>query len=346
MKQVLITGGTGFAGNALARRLLEESIGVKAAVRSVECIERLPDGVDVVPVGPIGPDTDWSDALKDVGTVVHLAAAVPKPGTFDQNDMHSVNVLGSRRLAQAAAAAGATRLIFISSIEVYGKETIGEPFSEDDATNPETGYGSSKMEAECQLAHVANEAGLDLVILRVPIIYGQNRTGSTINLLRSLISKGMPLPVASVNNRRSYVHVDNLADAILMFCRNEDLPGEIYNVSDEPGLSTRELAGIVAAAMGREAHIVSLPRNVLRLASIGIGKKEAVKLLTSSYSLDSSKIRMITGWESPIPLEEGISVALGRPAVTLPRWTVKGGPMILKLSVGTSIFAPFIIELG
>ncbi|MFA5802319.1 MAG: NAD-dependent epimerase/dehydratase family protein [Thermoleophilia bacterium] len=316
MKTVLITGATGFVGNMLSSRLLEGSWIPRGAIRSDADMERLPRGMEAVSVGSIGPGTDWSKALEGVDTVVHLAAAVPGTGEdADGKDIfHDVNVLGSKILAETAASYGVRRIIFLSSIEVNGSVSGDKPFTEEDRPNPQTLYGVSKMEAEGELMGIADATGLQVVIIRTPFIYGPGKLGNLMNLIKSLVNRRLPLPLGSIANRRSFVYIENLLDAIIFCCDSEKAAGNIFFVSDGEAVSTPELVMMMAAGLRVKPRLISFPVNLLKIVGKAVGRGSAIRLLTDSYSVDSSKIQQVVGWKNPYSIQEGISASLNSSA--------------------------------
>lgn len=307
MNTVLITGATGFVGRALSARMAGGPWRPRAAIRSSLQADLLPSGVEAVTIGSIGPTTDWQAALDGVDTVIHLAAAVPKPGGGDEDGMlDDVNVTGSRRLAKAAATRGVRRLVFLSSIEVNGTSSKGEPFTEADEPNPQTPYGRSKLKAERELLQISRETGLEVVIIRPPLIYGPGKLGNLMSFIMSLINRGVPLPLASITNQRSFIYIENLLDAIISCCSSETAAGHVFLVSDGQSISTPELIRMIAVEMNKKPRLVSFPTAWIKLP----GKGDAIKLLTDSYYLDSRKIRQVAGWRAPYSMAEGVSASL------------------------------------
>ncbi|MFA5809541.1 MAG: NAD-dependent epimerase/dehydratase family protein [Thermoleophilia bacterium] len=312
MNTVLITGATGFVGSALSSKLLEGPWIPRGAIRSSADTNRLPHGMEAVSIGSIGPETDWGEALSGVDTVVHLAAAVPKHGAGpDGGDVfHNVNVLGTKRLAEAAAFQGVRRLVYLSSIEVYGSVSNGKPFTEDDKPNPQTSYGASKLEAEGELLRISAAIGLEVVIIRTPLIYGPGKLGNLMSLIKSLVSRRIPMPLGSIANQRSFIYIENLLDAIISCCDSESAAGNIFLVSDGQTVSTPGLVRMIASEMGIKPRLVSFPVNLLNVVGKIVGKSSALRMLTDSDSVDSSKIRQVVGWKTPYSIQEGISASL------------------------------------
>jgi len=310
--RILVTGATGFVGRALVRRLLADGRKVRAAVRRSSAA--LPAAAETVLVGDIGPDTNWHTALAGVDAVVHLAARahVIHDSSADALALYrAVNTLGALRLAEAAAAAGIRRFVFLSSVRVHGERSAGAPFTEPSplaATDP---YGRSKAEAERGLATLAASGGLEPVILRAPLVYGPGARGNFARLVR-LVASGVPLPLGAVRNRRSLIYVGNLVDAILRALDHPAAAGETFMVSDGEDVSTPELVRRIARARGRPARLVPVPLAVLRLAGALIDRADEVARLLDDLVVDSSKIRGLLGWSPVFTLDEGLRETAAR----------------------------------
>lgn len=305
---ILVTGASGFVGLRLCARLAAAGHLVKAAVRRESAtLAAFTPAVRVVPVGDIGPKTDWQAALVGVDMVVHLAARahVMRDSASDPlAEYCRVNVAGSERLARAAAAAGANRLIYMSSIKVNGEATIDAPFRERDAPAPLDAYGRSKWEAEQALSQIAAETGLGVTVLRPPLIYGPAVKGNVARLLR-WIERGLPLPFASIANRRSLIYLENLVDATLAVMRHP-APGRLYLVSDARDLSTPQLIRALARGLGKPPRLLAFPPSLLRLAGTCTGQLDAVERLLGSLQIDASRIRAELGWRPAHDPEQGL----------------------------------------
>jgi nucleoside-diphosphate-sugar epimerase len=306
-KQILVTGATGFVGTALIQRLLREKALLSAAVLSPEGTGHLPAEVGRVIVPPLSGSSDYSTPLQHVDIVVHLAARVHimRDAAMDPlREFRRVNLHGTECLARQAARAGVRRFVFISTVKVHGEESA-LPYREDSPIAPADPYGTSKAEAEEALWRVAAETGLEVAIVRPPLVYGPGVKANFRELMK-LVSLGIPLPFASICNRRSFLFVGNLADAIACCAAHHGSAGETYLVSDGEDLSTPELIKSVAKAMGKPARLFPFPPGLLRLAGRISGSSSAVERLVGSLRVDSSKIRRELGWAPPFTMEHGL----------------------------------------
>jgi nucleoside-diphosphate-sugar epimerase len=303
-RRILVTGASGFVGQALTAALDSAGYQWIAATRNPQ----LPADSQHVVVGDIGPDTDWRAALHGIDCVVHLAA---RTHVLDDrsNDPYAayrhINVFGTRALAQQAAATGVRRLIFLSSIKVNGETTVNHPYTENDTPQPEDAYGVSKFEAEEALKRIGTDTGLETVVLRPPLVYGPGVKGNFLRLLR-LIERGIPLPLASINNRRSLVGVANLADAIIACIAPPVAAGKTYLVSDGEDISTPQLISRLASAMGMAPHLLPCPSVLLNSGAALLGKRAVAARLTGSLQVDSGRIRRELGWQPRYSLDQGL----------------------------------------
>ncbi|MBZ0092903.1 MAG: NAD-dependent epimerase/dehydratase family protein [Sulfuricellaceae bacterium] len=307
--RVLVTGANGFVGLALCRRLLTEGFSVNAAVR------RLPDGEEkaglagpdrlrYVAVGDIGPDTDWSEALAGVDVVIHLAAHVHADGR-DEQAFYRVNAAGTERLAQIAASRGVSRMVYVSSIKVNGERTLVNAFSEADVPAPQNAYALSKWLGERALMKVAEETGLQVVALRPPLVYGAGAKGNFLRLMQWIV-RGVPLPLAAIDNRRTLLGLDNLVDALILCAVRPEAAGKTYLLGDTESISTPDLYRRLAAELECPAKLFSLPPGLLRFAGVALGRAESVDRLLDSLEVDTSLIRAELSWTPPCSLARGL----------------------------------------
>lgn len=301
--KLLVTGANGFVGRALCAELIARGHVVRAAMRHVDAqIE------NAVEVGSIDEQTDWFAALRDVDIVIHLAARVHvmhDTSADPLEEFRKVNLHGTENLARQAAQAGVKRLVYVSSIKVNGEQTASAPFSETDSANPQDPYGVSKWEAEQALRRVADETGMEVVIVRPPLVYGAGVKGNFAQMLKILV-KGIPLPLASIKNRRSLIYVGNLVDALTLCAMHPAAANQTYLVSDGEDISTSDLLRQLGAAMGHPARLFPCPPILLKMAGRLTGKSDQVERLLGSLQVDSSKIRRELGWIPPFSLQAGL----------------------------------------
>ena len=337
---ILITGANGFIGQALCKRLLADGYQVRGAVRGHEKTEvgclRSDVGGQRVEVGDIGPKTDWSEALKGIDGVVHLAARVHVMRESVADPLAAfrrVNVAGTECLAQQAAEAGVKRFVYISSVKVNGERTdpqitqitrincrkkaqktqnnpqitpLPSSFSEKDVPCPQDAYAVSKWEAEQLLAGISSATGMETVIIRPPLVYGPNVRANFLRLLR-WVNKGIPLPLGMVNNRRSLVSLDNLVDFLITCIEHPAAAGETFLVSDGEDLSTPALIRRIALSMNIPARLIPVPVCLLRLGGSLLGKKSEIDRLCGSLQVDIGKAKGVLGWKPPLSLDEGLA---------------------------------------
>ena len=288
--RVLVTGANGFVGAALTTRLLgERRYAVIGAVRDASA--KLPALVTRAEVGPLGPETDWRPAIGHVDTVVHLAARVHMMSEAIRNPLaeyRRVNVAGTAALARQAAAAGVKRFVFLSSVKVNGESGR---YTEADPPAPEDAYGISKHEAEAAL------------------VYGPGVRANFLALMRA-VSRGIPLPLGAVNNRRSLVALSNLVDFIITCIEHPAAANETFLVSDGEDLSTTDLIRRLAGAMGRPARLLPVPESVLIAGAALLGRRDIAQRLLGTLQVDTSKAGRLLGWVPPITVDEGLRLAV------------------------------------
>ncbi|MBI5141395.1 MAG: SDR family oxidoreductase [Nitrospirae bacterium] len=306
---VLVTGASGFIGNAVLSRLnSDRGLRLRGAVRCH--VQDMPRGVEPVMIGDLSPDTDWSGAVIGVDAVVHAAARVHvmrEEASDSLAEFRRVNVAGTLNLARQAAEAGARRFVFISSIKVNGEDTLpGRPFTADDVPLPVDAYGISKHEAEIGLRQVALETGLEVVILRPPLVYGPKVKANFMRLL-GLINSGVPLPFTSIRNSRSMIYLGNFVDAIVQCISHPAAAGQTFLVSDGQDVSTPDLIKKIAWAIGKSPRLLPCPLSVLKTIGKIAGKGSEVERLIGSLEIDSSWIRERLDWKPPFTLDDGIS---------------------------------------
>jgi len=302
--RVLLTGATGFVGGALLRYLSTAGACVVAAVRS-SGTRRFSERV--FEVGDISADTQWASALEGTTVVVHTAARAHISQEVSSNPLteyRGVNVEGTLNLARQAAIAGVKRFVFISSIGVNGNINI-RPFTALDVPHPVEPYARSKWEAEQGLWRIQQATGMELVIIRPPLVYGPGAPGNFGSLVR-WVGKGIPLPLGAIHNRRSLVGIDNLVDLIVRCIDHPAAANQVFLAGDGRDLSTTELLRLVGDAMGRPARLIPVPAGVLKLSAALLGRKAMAQRLLGSLQVDISQTCETLDWQPPFTVEEGL----------------------------------------
>lgn len=306
VERILVTGASGFVGSRLMERLANQpGVLVLGAVRQSE--PTLQAGL--VAVGNIDGNTDWSKTLLGQQVVVHTAARAHIMDDMAADrlaEFRTVNAAATHNLARQAAEAGVKRFVFVSSIKVNGEHTpTGVSFTEQDKPSPEDPYGISKLEAEQSLQQVARETGMEVVIIRPPLVYGPGVKGNFAAMIR-WVEKGLPLPLGAIHNKRSLVALDNLVDLILTCVDHPAAANQVFLAGDGKDLSTTELLRAVSQAAGRPSRLIPVPVSLLMAGAAILGKKAVAQRLIGSLQVDNSKARTLLGWEPPLTVEEGL----------------------------------------
>jgi nucleoside-diphosphate-sugar epimerase len=307
--RVLLTGATGFIGGALLRRCASgQPWPLRVSVRRP--FPDLPAGVESVLVADLSPDTNWSQAVDQVDAIVHAAGRgyqMRDLSTDPLVEYRRVNVAATLNLARQAVAAGVRRFVFLSSIKVNGETTRpGQPFTSDDTPAPADPYGISKHEAELGLRQLAEETGLEVVIIRPVLVYGPGVKGNFLSVMRRL-HQGVPLPLGAITaNKRSLVAVDNLVDLVVSCLHHPAAAQQTFLVSDGEDLSTTELLRRTAAALGRPARLIPVPAPVLGLGARLLGKTGFAQRLCGSLQVDIGKTRQLLGWAPPMSVTDAL----------------------------------------
>ena len=306
MSRVLVTGGNGFIGHAILERLRGEGLDVKMVSR-----EAMRTGELVV--GDISLPVDWHKERLGCSVVIHLAARVHVMNDIEVDPLTAfriVNVDGTLNLARKAASLGVKRFVFISSVKVNGESTLpGRAFTETDAAIPQDLYSQSKYEAEQGLHKISAETGMELVIIRPPLVYGPGVKANFAALMHA-VRRGLPLPLGSVHNQRSLVALDNLVDFIVSCICHPQAANQTFLVSDGQDLSTTELVRGMAQAAGLPALLLPVPVWALQAGASLLGKGDVVQRLCGNLQVDISKARNLLGWVPPVSVDEGLKRAM------------------------------------
>ena len=304
---VLVTGCNGFVGRELCA-VLSRNRRVRGTVRNAVgtgCF----NGIEVVEAN-LAAAVSWTDVLAGVGVVIHCAARVHMMNDQEADpltEFRRINVEGTLNLAKQAAAAGVKRFIFLSSIKVNGEQTVfGAPFTADYQADPGDPYGVSKREAEDGLRALAQETGMEVVVIRPPLVYGPGVKANFLAMMRWL-SRGVPLPLGAVTeNRRSLVALDNLVDVIVTCIDHPAAANQTFLVSDGEDLSTAELLRRMGGALGRPAKLIPIPVELLKFGATVLGRPGVAQRLCGSLQVDISKTRYLLGWSPPVNVDEGL----------------------------------------
>jgi len=306
---ILVTGATGFVGKPLCDRLITQNNSVSATIRNISDKKKLPTEITPRLVNSL-VDPIPSEYLDGIEVIIYLAARVHQmndnaPDVMDA--YREINTKAAISLAQQGVENGVKRFIYLSSIKVNGEgsSTLAHPYSEQDSPAPCDPYGQSKWEAEQILLKLANETGLEVVILRPPLIYGPNVKANFLQLLK-IINQNTPLPLGSINNARSLLYVGNLVDAIITCLDHPNAKNQTFIISDGEDLSTSELIRRLGKALNKPPLLLPFPPELLRLATKLLGKADVGDRLLGSLQVDSSKIRQTLEWKPPYTVDQGL----------------------------------------
>ncbi|MGE6659877.1 UDP-glucose 4-epimerase family protein [Pseudomonas sp. NPDC077408] len=314
--RVLITGADGFVGRALVERMaMQPECSVVAAVRRRRCVERdtseREGTVQWLELGDLATTHLRSDVFSGVDVVVHCAARV-----HVMDDLHAdplaafraINLTGTLNLARAAARSGTKRFVFLSSVKVHGESTpFGQPFTADTALYPADPYAVSKMDAERELLALSGETGLEVVIIRPPLVYGPGVKANFYSMMKWLDMR-IPLPLGAIRNRRSLVALGNLADLVTCCLAHPNAAGQAFLVSDDEDLSTTELLWRLGEALGKPARLIPVPPRLLEATGVLLGKRAVMERICGSLQVDIEKTKALLGWSPPISVREALAL--------------------------------------
>ena len=306
-KKILITGGNGFIGKALTKKLIQNNYFVKISSRKKEFNSK--DLFTTYRTGEIDGKTKWDKILDNIDCVVHCAAITNNMKKDEKETTESfrrVNIEGTINLARQSASIGVKRFIFLSSIKVNGERTEkSKKFKYNDIPKPEDFYGISKWEAEQGLWKISKETGLEVVIIRAPLVYGPGVRGNLKRLIK-LVRSRIPLPFSLIKNQRSLIGIDNLVDMIIRCIDDSRASGNTFLVSDEKDLSTTDLLREIAFSMGLSVRLFPLPLSMLKFFGFLLGRKAEINRLIGSLQIDNNYTKETLNWRPTISVEEGI----------------------------------------
>lgn len=311
MSEIVVTGANGFVGRALCRSLVRKGHRVVGLVRHAGgCESGVHEWVDNSR-DFVGVDGNWpQDFTPDC--VVHLAARVHMlndDAADPEAAFQATNVEGAMRVARSAFRHGALRFVFVSSIKAIAEADAGRPLREDDTPLPQDPYGRSKLAAEKALVEYGRETGLDVVIVRPPLVYGPEVRANFLRLIDA-ISKGMPLPLGMATARRSLVYVENLADALIHCATDPRAANQCFHVTDGNDPSVAELVRAIGGHLQKQARLLPVPVSWLRLAGRVTGREAQIDRLVGSLRVDASRIRSVLDWHPPYSSDDGLAATV------------------------------------
>lgn len=307
MKKICITGANGFIGKSLCKSLVNLKIPTIALVRNKNSFLNFLQ-IEQIQFDELSLKSNLKKYLYDCHCIVHCAGK-----TYDNklklNEYNLGNIELTKKIAEYAVAAGIKRFIFLSSIKVNGESTNKnnkiKEFKHNDEPNPEDEYGISKFEAEKALWKISSRTGLEVVVVRLPLVYGKDAKGNLASLIK-LVRAGIPLPLGLVKNQRSMIGIDNLIDLLIRCIDHPEASGKFFLASDDKDLSTPELIKLVASSMGRKTNLFPLPLFILKFLGSIFGKREEINRLVGSLRIDNSYTKETLSWTPPASVEEGI----------------------------------------
>lgn len=314
MRRVLITGGQGFIGSSVARYFFSKDVITRISSRERPNANAVV-GIEHCITGDLSADTDWSEALSGVDVVVHCAgrAHILKDASFDPlEEFRVANRDGTIKLALQAARLGVKRFIFLSSIGVNGAASLqNHPFSEADEPAPHNQYALSKLEAENALFEISRLTGMEVVVIRPPLVYGYDAPGNFALLVKAVRSR-LPLPLGSIQNLRSMIFVGNLADFIFQAAINPKAVNQIFLISDGEDLTVSAILRNLSKVMKIRLFLLPVPLGLLRALAMCVGAYGMVDRLCCTLQIDASKARKLLEWSPPFSLNEGFSRSVSR----------------------------------
>lgn len=302
-KKILITGASGFVGGRVFERL--QLIDVEPVLFG----RRRPQNCKFYVEGELSSSTDYYEAVAGCDVIIHIAGRAHVMAEDKEQSLElyrEINVAATLALARQAAAAGAKRFIFISSIKVNGEQTQnGRAFLFNDAPDPKDHYGISKSEAEIGLRSIAEETGMEVVIIRPPLVYGPGVKANFSAMLR-LTSKNLPLPFGAIHNKRSLVALDNLVDLILVCIEHPAAANQTFLVSDDCDVSTTDLLSMMVRARGKVPRFIPVPVSWFKFFGKLTGKQNIVNRLCGDLQVDINHTKQVLGWIPQVSVEDGI----------------------------------------
>lgn len=307
MSNLLITGANGFIGRALISKLaLQTNYFIRASVRKKTI--QFPRQIEVFENMEASSNTNWANALRDIDVVIHLLARVHVMHDKVANpflEYRNINVNATIALAKLAAKQGIKRFIFLSTVKVNGESTSNKPFSEFDLPHPQDAYAISKWEAEEALKKISKDTGMELVIIRSPLVYGPNVKANFLKMIQ-YIKRGIPLPLGAIQNKRSLISIDNLIDFIATTISHPKAAHQTFLISDDEDISTTDLLRRIGKHIGKPARLIPLHPRILSFLFNILGRQDFGDRLLGSLEVDITKAKKLLAWSPPKTLDEGL----------------------------------------
>jgi nucleoside-diphosphate-sugar epimerase len=309
MKKIAITGANGFIGKSLCKTFSKLNRAYIGIVRSENSLKTL-KAINTIFVGDINSNTDWNQSLENCEVIIHCAGIAHVTNNKDNlYDYYKVNTEGTKNLAEQATQAGVKRLVFLSSIKVNGENTDKinnrKKFYYKDIPAPQDVYARSKLEAEKTLWEISSRTGLEVVVVRLPLVYGYGAKGNLSRLIK-LIKLGIPLPLSIIKNQRSMIGIDNLVNLLIRCIDHPKANGKTFLASDGADLSTPQLIKLIGSSMGRKVYLFPVPLFLLKILGSIFGKQKEIIKLTGSLRIDNNYAKEILDWTPPLSIEESI----------------------------------------
>lgn len=311
MSNLLITGANGFIGRALISKLaLEQNHFVRASVRKK--IIQFSSQIEVIENMDASSNTNWTDALRDIDVVIHLLARVH---VMDDKvadpllEFRNINVNATIALANAAAKQGVKRFVFLSSVKVNGESTFHKAFSEFDLPHPQDAYAISKWEAEEALRKISKDTGMEVAIIRSPLVYGPHVKANFLKMMQ-YIKRGIPLPLGAIQNKRSLIGIDNLVDFIATTISHPKAANQTFLISDDEDISTTDLLRRIGKYIGKPARLIPLHPKILSFLFNILGRQDFGDRLLGSLEVDITKAKKLLAWSPPKTLDEGLRATI------------------------------------
>ncbi len=296
---VLLTGSSGFVGG----HLYSDNRIKRIAVRDNDDCSNWP--CEQYHIERLDSETNWSGAFKGIDAIIHLAG-LAHSHSFTEQDYQSVNVDGTLHFAREAAKAGVSRFVFVSSIGVNGTSTTNAPLSSESTLEPHNAYAVSKLDAEIGLKKIAEQTGMELVIVRPTLVYGANAPGNFGSLTR-LVRKAPFLPFGLAKNRRDFISVNNLANLLVSCTQHPNASGHTFLASENETVSIKEFTNAIAIGLGTNLVQLPVPISLMRLAGKLLGKAAMVEQLVGNLEVDSSNLKEVLDWTPPYTMEQSLA---------------------------------------